>query len=1079
MKPTFPRIALILFASGFCSLVYQIAWLRLLRLVFGVSTAATAVVLAIFMGGLGLGGYLLGRRAERLKNPLAFYARLEIGIALTAALSPLLIALGRNAYLALGGVDGLGLGFATLVRLLLAVAILGLPTTLMGGTLPAVARSIERNTDRGRRRVAVLYGVNTFGAVIGAFLSTFLLLELFGVRQSLWLAAALNLLLALVVRAMARQAAEDRADDDIPADTVAPEPHPDGDAAPEDDSDTRPAAVRLILVAAFAVGFVFFLMELVWYRMLAPILGGSSYTFGLILSVALAGIAGGGALYGLGSQNRRPTLRSLAWTCLLEALALALPFALGDDLAYVTAMLRFLAAFDFVGLVLAWTVTVTIVVLPAAIVAGYQFPLLVALLGAGRHRVAAQVGLAYAWNTWGAILGSLLGGFVLLPRLTAPRLWTFSAAILLVLGLLLSVLGRRRGHNSADLLAPAAVALAGVALCLAPGPSDYWRHQPIGAGRITVEASSPNDLRAAKNETRRVVVREAEGIESSIALRAEIDLALLVNGKSDGAAIGDAPTTVMLGLVGAALHPEPRRALVVGLGTGATAGWLAQVETIERVDVIELEPAVGELAEVFAPVQQGLLENPRVRMIYGDGREYVLTTDETYDLIVSEPSNPYRTGVADLFSRDFYDAATRRLRPGGLFVQWLQGYEVDAPLIRTVYATLGSVFPAVETWQPLIADLLLVGSAEPILHDYDRIRRTVTQEPFRTAVRRLWRVDGLAGFYSGFAASDVLTDHLAGMEGGRVSSDDHPHIEFGFARTVGRRGFFNPLDLHLLARHLGAERPMLGRGEPPDERQIALSRHSRAVTGSFPDLPPAPSDEIEHAWWTARRAYSQGDLERVRQLLLAHPREPQNPLEHFMLTESLADQATEDAPGEVGTGDEVRSRLDALRNEAPTEAALLEARYAWRSGDFPAAVEYLTEGFKRIRRDPWVFQLIFRRSLDLVLPLAEDAPGHAPKLFAALAEPFVVRLDDETRKHLRVKLLAHLDLTTHCAEVFEEYEPHVLWEKAFLLARASCYEINGRPLRERAWRELEEFIAAAPSPQLDPIFDGGQAIPTP
>ena len=495
--PTLPRLGVVLFVSGFCSLVYQVAWLRLLRLIFGSSTASTAVVLAIFMGGLGLGGLLFGRRAERAANPLQLYARLEFGIALSAALSPLLVTLVQTAYLGLGGSAVLGQWGATPLRLVLAVVVLGAPTTLMGGTLPAVAQAMERSADAGRRIVAHLYGVNTLGAVLGAFLSTFVLLEALGVRRSLWLAAAFNVLLAVVVRAMSRQAA--------PVETDAAEA-PAAEAAPA--VGTTPilgrGAVRLVLAAAFVVGFAFFLMELVWYRMLAPILGGSSYTFGLILAVALVGIGAGGWLYALGSQRRRPGLGALALTCGLEAVFLVVPWILGDHLAYLTWLLRDLGASGFATLVAGWTLVTAGVVLPTALVAGYQFPLLVALLGAGREHVGSEVGLAYAWNTFGAILGSLAGGFLLLPLLGAPLLWQASAVALVVLSA--ALVRRLQRRQWAPLAALWIVALLGL---LADGPSAFWR--PHGDRRRPGRLHRRRPQRPAARAARRPPLPGARG----------------------------------------------------------------------------------------------------------------------------------------------------------------------------------------------------------------------------------------------------------------------------------------------------------------------------------------------------------------------------------------------------------------------------------------------------------------------------------------------------------------------------------------------------------------------------------------
>jgi predicted membrane-bound spermidine synthase len=484
------KISLLLFGSGFCALVYQVAWLRLLRLIFGSSTPATAAVVAIFMGGIGLGSLILGPKSDRESSPLGFYAWLELGISVGAAVSPFLILLARWIYIAAGGSQQLGPALGTSLRLLLATLVLGLPTFLMGGTLPAVTRAVERSEDRGRRRLGLLYGANTLGAVLGALATTFFSIEVLGIRRTIWIACLLNLLVALLARRLARRLAV--------AHRLRSLGRPPGETRPA--AALEPAAdrglVRLVLPAAAAVGFAFFLMELVWYRMLAPLLGGSSYTFGLILAVALFGIGIGGLVYGAGARQRRPTLLSFAVTCSLEALCLIIPFALGDRLAAATLVLRDLGGMGFSGLVLSWSLVVAAVVLPAALVAGYQFPLLVAILGTGRHRVGSEVGRTYAWNTVGAIAGSLAGGFGLLPLLSAPGAWRFSAILLVALAGVAALAGRRAGRRH-RIAWPLALGLLALVLSRSPGPTAFWRHSPIGAGRAKITFEDSNQLRQA------------------------------------------------------------------------------------------------------------------------------------------------------------------------------------------------------------------------------------------------------------------------------------------------------------------------------------------------------------------------------------------------------------------------------------------------------------------------------------------------------------------------------------------------------------------------------------------------------
>src|SRR5436305_1725257 len=478
VPPTGPRpplVALLLVGSGFCALVYEVAWLRMLRLVFGVSTAASAAVLAIFLGGLGLGGLLLGRRADRARSPLRLYADLETGVAVAAAATPLLLAVVARLYVLLGGTAVLGLAGATVLRLALAVVVLGLPAVLMGGTLPAAVRAVERGADAGRR--------------------------------------------------------------------------------------------------------------------------------------------GAGLVYAAGARARRPTLVGFVTTCVVEALCIALPYALGDRVALLAMQLRPLGFLGFGYLVLVWLPVTMLVVLPAAAVAGYQFPLLVGLLGAGERGVGREVGLAYAANTAGAIVGSLAGGFGLIPMLTAPGAWRAVVLLLVALGAVCLLRALRAGAPLRRALVPLGLGLASVLLCRADGPTAFWRHSAIGAGRLEASFTAPADLRRLLDDRRRRIVWEADGVESAVALDAWNAYGFLINGKKDGNAIGDAPTQVMLGLIGALRHPHPRTALVIGLGTGSTVGWLAQLPSIERIDVVELEPAVVHVAEVCRPVNHDVLRDPKVHLV--------------------------------------------------------------------------------------------------------------------------------------------------------------------------------------------------------------------------------------------------------------------------------------------------------------------------------------------------------------------------------------------------------------------------------------------------------------------------------
>ncbi len=1035
-------MAALLFGSGTCALVYQIAWLREMRLVFGASTAASAAVLAVFMGGLGLGGLLLGRRADRHPRPLVLYAQLELLIAVAAAATPSLAWLARQAYIALGGSTTLGLGGATVVRLLLTALVLCVPTLLMGGTLPAAARAVESDDDPRRRRLGILYGANTLGAVTGAFLATFVLIEILGTHLTLWTACLVNALVGIVARERARRHTS------AAAETPAPIAQP---------TVAAQAPAWFVLGAAATVGFAFLTMELVWYRMLGPLLGGSSFTFGLILATALLGIGIGGIGYALIGAPRVPTLAGFALTCALEAVCIAVPYALGDRLAVLAVALRGLGTFDFAGLVAGWSIVTAIVVLPAAIAAGLQFPMLIGLLGHGREHVGDDVGRAYAWNTVGAIAGSLAGGFGLLPLLSATGTWQLVTAVLALLGLAAAILSRSSWRSPLPLTAAAATATAALLLVASTGPTAAWRHSPIGAGRVQLGGLGANAIQDWANGRRRAIAWSADGVESSIAIDRADGVALLANGKSDSSARGDAGTTVMAGMIGAILHPAPARALVVGLGTGTTAGWLGTVPGIERVDVVELEPAVLEAARASAAVNQQVLDDPRVHVVIGDAREVLLTSRERYDLIVSEPSNPYRAGVASLFTVEAYRAAAERLAPGGMFLQWLQSYEVDAETVRTVYATLAGVFPHVETWMTRSGDLVLVASLQPIRYDVPALRARLATEPYRSALFAAWRGVGLEGLLARYVAGAPVAQVVAVAEGDHLNTDDRTRIEFAFARTVGRQNLFHVDDLRAVARRLGHARPTLvgGAVDWDDVEDQRVAQYTAEGTT------PTTSDGMSHARRiraAAQSAFLDGHLTAALTQWRRQPKAPTGPVEVVVVAAGLAD-----------AGDEAAlEQIDVVRRSQPIEADVLLALLRHRQQRTAEAVTALEQALTAYRTDPWPMVAVMRRGLDLSVEMSAHDRTVAARMRTVLATPFAVSMLDGARLRAQRQITAGLGWDARCVDVFAPLEPNPPWTHDALVQRARCYEANGHPLAPRALDDLDTFLASEPMP-----FDAG------
>lgn len=1072
--------------SGMGAVVLQLTWQRELQLIFGASAPAAAAVLAVFIGGLGLGSILLGRAADRKPHPLRWYGQLEIGVALTAALTPFLVEQVRTLYLSLGGQTALGAVGATLVRLALTTVVLGAPTVLLGGTLPAAAQALTHGPDVPRRRFAWLYGLNTLGGVGGAVPATFVLLEALGTRQTLWLACGVNGFAGSFALLLARWTPGGAALESHALPPSASSPLRGAAATPTAGVDQR---AGLVYVAAGVVGFVFFLLELIWNRMLTPLLGGTTYTFGIILALVLLGIGLGGLFYPLLFRRRLPTLRWLAVSCGLEALAVALPYAAGDRVAYWSLWLRPTTPLSLGELAIGWVIVAGFVIVPAAVVAGVQFPLLISLLGQGERSLGRHVGMATGVNTLGAMAGAVAGGFGLLPLLSAPGAWRFAVTVLSGVALVIlwfsrkgarcaglpasagnSALDRigddahrrrtpavlasvRQGDPRHDFRAvalrmmPAMLALGAVVLVMvSAGPTAVWRHSGIGAGRSDWPlGAEPNARRDWEQRQRRVVQWEADGVESGVALVATHGLSFLLNGKSDGNALRDAPTQIMLGMIGAILHPLPKTGLVIGLGTGETAGWLAEVGSMERVDVVELEPAIDEVAERCCAVNHDVLHHPKVRRIVADGRELLLTTAERYDLIASEPSNPYRAGVASLYTREFYAAVQRRLNPDGLFLQWLQGYEIDSFTLNTVLATLRSEFRHVEIWQTRARDLVLVCSAAEIGYRAAALRARIAEPAVQAALRTAWNVTDLEGFCAHYVAGRAAVEHLGRQAGTAVNTDDRNVLEYSFARSLGRHEKFSVASLRSVAVQTGADQA------PTEARQLDRARvaeerlFAQALAGEPLSLPKQLTLP-QKLRVMALRDYLQGNPAAARSAWLVQPRAPATPIELLLLAHGCA----------LAGDRRAVPLLDRLRPIQPVSTAVLSALLLEQEGRRAAAAAALRDAFQQLQTDPWTTEQVMAAAFRMAETWAETSGATAAQLYEGLRQPWAAGAFEEERQQAALAV-ARCVGTDQVIEALAVFEPNVPWKQEFLQARFDAYHQAGHPLAARAARDLDAF----------------------
>lgn len=1043
-KATQALLAVILLLSGFCSLVYQTVWLREFRLVFGGAAPAASAVVAIFMAGLGFGGRYFGSWVERVGRPFRFYARLEVGIALAAMASPALLSLVRSLYLKTGGTAGMGLGAATVMQLLMTAIVLGTPCFLMGGTLPAAMKFAQRDDDPRRSITAFFYGINIAGAVSGAALSTFWLLPTLGNRGTLSTAVVVNIAIALVAGLIsmlqerdARQAEE---------------------ASPVSNNEVLAAKApsEFVLAAAFLSGFTFFVIEMVWYRISTPLIGGSVYGFGLVLCVVLAGMGLGGLLYSLILKKAEPTVSGFTIVSALQALAVLVPYALGDRVAHLALILdSSLRGLGLAELAAGWAVIMGILAFLPSLLSGMQFPMLVALLGRGNAGVGQQLGRAYLWNTFGSISGSLLGSFILVPALGLKNGWLFVAILIAMMSAASLLLQVRETQSAVSVFRRSKTALGALAACLifalfATGPTATWQHTPIGYGRLKGQTETAITWERFHRDSQRNVVRAYDGRETSVAVIANGEYGFLTNGKSDGSAVFDAGTQVMLGIIGAILHPNPQNACVVGLGTGTTAGWLADVPGMNRVDVLELENEIRKVAECFNPVSRNAMNHPRVNNITGDAREFLLTKGENYDIIVSEPSNPCRAGVANLYTREFYENARQRLKQEGIFCQWLQAYEVEPDTITTVITTLRSVFPKVEVWSTENVDLLLVCSQEDKPWNLDSIRQRIQLGSMKEALTRFWLTDTAEGFLAGCLSNSDYCTALANEGKCPLNTDNMNHLEFSFARSVAKKSN-RSLELTKAATRAGCQLPKI---DKPIEMPLYLAErcHASARLWKSSSLEVMPADIPE----AVRARMVSLNLYWKKKDYAGFLKAPQPDVTTF--ADKFIRAHAQSRIGSPVTPED----LSAVRSVSEADAEFFQAVSAHAQKQPSRFIAHSLAGLEQLQKSPWCHPDLVSEALQIIVIEAKQKsyssdPGFLP-LFKKLGEEYPVAIVCDSRSRARCEMALTLDPRQMLSAVESMGRPYP-WEARALVLRATAYLRSSHSDLDHAIEEMNLFVA--------------------
>jgi len=779
---TIKLVAACFFLSGATGLIYEVLWARMLGLVFGATTLAVSTVLAAFMGGLAIGSALAGRRGAAVKRPIRAYGLIEILIALYALAVPFLFTFVDNLYAIIWQNFHPGFFAFSLWRFLLSCLMLLVPTALMGATLPILSAALLRSNGPRSTSITRLYTRNLAGAICGSIVAGFLLLPTFGVRVTIYIAALINILIGIVSIVADRRKEiqlsipNANADESQPAEKIPL-------AAPGD--------AGFWMVCAFISGFVTIATQVAWTRLLTMIVGSSTYAFSIVVALFLMGLSGGSFV--IARKGRAAKLRATVLRVeLLTAVSIFLSLVMANKIPglLINTGLRFHIS-TWGGLLTLQILSVALLIFLPAFFMGMVMPLVLVWAGTMRNDQSVQlVGRSYAVNTLGAIAGAFVAGFVLVPKLTTRFTILFAAVLcIIVAGAAYQPKIDARDRDLRRAVA-AGLTLTLILLLFVAAPRMNRADLSIGAydslvrvlakSRGTVEDET---VERPGPEIHQLLMYE-EGPTSTVSVRKDWDItSMAINGRTNASDRDDMATQVMLGQLPLLLAPQLKNALVVGYATGVTAGAILQ-SPVESVECVELEPTTVSGSRFFEHVNNHPLDDPRLHLIIDDARTYLRVIPKRYDMIVSEPSHPWVPGVANLFTREFFQLGRDRLNDDGIFVQWVQIYQLSTDSLRSVLRTFQETFPYVLVFRVQGAwkgkDLLLVGSKTPLT--LDRIKERIGDPRIAAELARV-NIKGEADVRAWYVCDEKQL--WPAVSGAVINTDDNMHIE----TTVPREAF--------------------------------------------------------------------------------------------------------------------------------------------------------------------------------------------------------------------------------------------------------------------------------------------------
>jgi spermidine synthase len=785
LRWTGPLILTFLLFSGTCGLIYEILWMKMLTLVIGNTVFSITTVLTAFMGGLALGSFLAGRLEHKIKNPLKTYGLLEGGIGAYALLLPFLIAgtepLFRFIY---RNVSPSFYGFS-LLRFLVCGIILLVPTTLMGATLPVISKYFVKRQAHLGWTVSKIYGVNTFGAVLGSFAAGFILIPRLGITLTIYSAAFLNLAIAGSVLILFRNRPQAELGEKKEEFKEKEKKKKKRETEEEIIRGAWSKVTFVVLVGIGLSGVAAMIYQIAWTRVLLLSIGSSVYAFSLIVTAFICGLALGSLFIGKFIDRRKHLVLGLGVVEGIIGISALLVVPLLGKLPVVAAKSIFSSVNSFKHVhFVEFGIIFPLILIPTFMM-GAAIPIAIKICARDIKRVGRFFGNVYAANTLGSIIGSFIAGFFLIPWLGAQKSIFIAVSMNIIVAVIIVL-------HAPTLAMPRRIvgALVTVVMAVVVGsPISTWDASLLSSGPY-LYFGEYKDTSVQKGIGLEAAIKEGsqllyfkEGLHALVSVQktSERDLVLQVNGKIDASAYGDAATQLMCGHLPLLLHQGAEDVLVIGLGSGMTLGAVERYP-VKAVDVVEIEPAVVEASEYFRDFTGDALHDPRVNLIVADGRNHLALTNRQYDVVISEPSNPWVSGMANLFTREYFELAKRRLRKGGLMCQWVHAYLMSSVDFKAVVRTFHAVFPHVTVWEASFdGDYLLIGSPQDLNIDYEMLIDRLDDERMRADTGRM-HITGLASFIGKLIMDDEAIAEYT--KGAPLHTDDNSLLEYSAPKAL-------------------------------------------------------------------------------------------------------------------------------------------------------------------------------------------------------------------------------------------------------------------------------------------------------